>query len=90
MEEQLVLASTPADGVRVLALNRPSKRNALSQELINVFLEQLNTVSKDDGVRVIVITGSSSFFCGTVPCPTHTHTHTLYGYPWVNPHATGV
>jgi hypothetical protein len=94
MEAQLVLASTPADGVRVLALNRPSKRNALSQELITVFLEQLNTASRDDGVRVIVITGSSSFFCGTVPCPnhTHTHTHTLYGYPypWVNPHATGV
>ncbi|KAF5560004.1 enoyl hydratase [Fusarium napiforme] len=63
MEEQLVLTSTPADGVRVLALNRPSKRNALSQELITVFLEQLNTASRDDGVRVIVITGSSSFFC---------------------------
>ncbi|KNB09407.1 enoyl-CoA hydratase [Fusarium oxysporum f. sp. lycopersici 4287] len=63
MDEQLVLASTPADGVRVLALNRPSKRNALSQELITVFLEQLNTASRDDGVRVIVITGSSSFFC---------------------------
>ncbi|KAI1034209.1 hypothetical protein LB503_012450 [Fusarium chuoi] len=63
MEEQLVLASTPAEGVRVLALNRPSKRNALSQELITVFLEQLNTASRDNGVRVIVITGSSSFFC---------------------------
>ncbi|EWZ32737.1 enoyl-CoA hydratase [Fusarium oxysporum f. sp. lycopersici MN25] len=63
MDEQLVLASTPADGVRVLALNRPSKRNALSQELITVFLEQLNTASRDDGVRVIVITSSSSFFC---------------------------
>ncbi|KAF5644957.1 enoyl hydratase [Fusarium sp. NRRL 25303] len=86
MEEQLVLASTPAEGVRVLALNRPSKRNALSQELITVFLEQLNTASSDDGVRVIVITGSSSFFCGNVPCPTHTHNHTPY--PWVNPHAT--
>jgi enoyl-CoA hydratase len=69
MDEQLVLASTPAGGVRVLALNRPSKRNALSQELITVFLEQLNTASRDDGVRVIVITGSSSFFCGTVPYP---------------------
>ncbi|VTT57918.1 unnamed protein product [Fusarium fujikuroi] len=80
MEEQLVLASTPADGVRVLALNRPSKRNALSQELITVFLEQLNTASSDDGVRVIVITGSSSFFCGNVPCPTHTHNH-MYSVP---------
>ncbi|KAM0397072.1 hypothetical protein ACHAQC_004605 [Fusarium culmorum] len=63
MDQQLILPSTPADGVRVLALNRPSKRNALSQELITVFLEQLKTASQDDGVRVIVITGSSTFFC---------------------------
>ncbi|KAG4257844.1 enoyl-CoA hydratase [Fusarium proliferatum] len=91
MEEQLVLASTPADGVRVLALNRPSKRNALSQELITVFLEQLNTASSDDGVRVIVITGSSSFFCGNVPCPTHTHYH-MYSVPMGEStrHATGL
>ncbi|KAG8672339.1 hypothetical protein FPOAC2_05722 [Fusarium poae] len=63
MDHQLILPSTPADGVRVLALNRPSKRNALSQELITVFLEQLKAASMDDGVRVIVITGSSTFFC---------------------------
>jgi enoyl-CoA hydratase len=63
MDNQLILPSTPADGVRVLALNRPSKRNALSQELITVFLEQLKAASRDDGVRVIVITGSSTFFC---------------------------
>ncbi|KAH7233600.1 ClpP/crotonase-like domain-containing protein [Fusarium tricinctum] len=63
MSESLIVASTPLEGVRVLALNRPSKRNALSQELITVFLEQLKTASRDDGVRVIVITGSSTFFC---------------------------
>ncbi|CEI61744.1 hypothetical protein FVEN_g2806 [Fusarium venenatum] len=63
MDHQLILPSAPADGVRVLALNRPSKRNALSQELITVFLEQLKAASRDDGVRVIVITGSSTFFC---------------------------
>ncbi|KIL87344.1 hypothetical protein FAVG1_09048 [Fusarium avenaceum] len=63
MSDSLIVASTPAEGVRVLALNRPSKRNALSQELITVFLEQLTTASRDDGVRVIVITGSSTFFC---------------------------
>ncbi|KAG7103925.1 enoyl-CoA hydratase like protein [Verticillium longisporum] len=59
----VVLASTPADGVRVLALNRPSKRNALSQELIDVFLGHLRAASADDSVRVIIVTGSSSFFC---------------------------
>ncbi|EGY16546.1 enoyl-CoA hydratase/isomerase family protein [Verticillium dahliae VdLs.17] len=63
MTPAVVLASTPADGVRVLALNRPSKRNALSQELIDVFLGHLRAASADDSVRVIIVTGSSSFFC---------------------------
>lgn len=63
MSEDLVIASTPVDGVRVLAFNRPTKRNALSQQLITVFLEQLQEASRDSGVRVIVVTGSKSFFC---------------------------
>ncbi|KAI1071011.1 hypothetical protein LB507_010953 [Fusarium sp. FIESC RH6] len=63
MTDQLILPSTPAAGVRVLALNRPSKRNALSQDLITVFLEHLHSAANDDGVRVIVITGSTTFFC---------------------------
>ncbi|RBR26961.1 uncharacterized protein FIESC28_00229 [Fusarium coffeatum] len=63
MTDQLILPSTPAAGVRVLALNRPSKRNALSQDLIAVFLEHLRSAANDDGVRVIVITGSTTFFC---------------------------
>lgn len=67
MSETLVTASTPVDGVRVLAFNRPGKRNALSQELISEFLEKLATASSETTVRVIVITGSSSFFCGEQP-----------------------
>lgn len=62
--ESLVVSSTPAEGVQLLALNRISKRNALSQELIRVFLDRLAAASMDDSVRVIVVTGSTSFFCG--------------------------
>lgn len=64
MSETLVTASTPVDGVRVLAFNRPSKRNALSQELIGEFLEKIAEAQADSAVRAIVVTGSSSFFCG--------------------------
>ncbi|KAF4120889.1 enoyl-CoA hydratase [Geosmithia morbida] len=63
MGEELVIASTPADGVRVLALNRPTKRNALSQQLIVDLLALLHAASSDDSVRAIVITGSRTFFC---------------------------
>lgn len=74
MSEQLVIESTPKDGVRVLALNRPTKRNALSQDLIVDLLAKLHAASSDDAVRAIVITGSTTFFCGqssiqSLPCP---------------------
>lgn len=62
--ESLIIASSPAEGVQVLAFNRPSKRNALSHELIRQLLEALDAASKDDTVRVVVLTGGNSFFCG--------------------------
>lgn len=65
--ETFINASSPAEGVRVLAFNRPSKRNALSHELIRQLLEHLDQASKDDNVRVVVVTGSNTFFCGTSP-----------------------
>ncbi|KAL6865502.1 hypothetical protein ACO1O0_001596 [Amphichorda felina] len=63
MNETLVAISNPAEGVRVLAFNRPTKRNALSQELIDDFLEKLAVASSDQSVRAVVVTGSSTFFC---------------------------
>lgn len=62
MADELVLATTPAEGVRVLTFNRPAKRNALSQELITVFLHHLSEASRDKAVRAIVVTGSGAFF----------------------------
>ncbi|KAI5465053.1 ClpP/crotonase-like domain-containing protein [Mariannaea sp. PMI_226] len=62
MSQELILESTPADGVRVLAFNRPSNRNALSEEMISVFLEKLSLAAEDKAVRAIIITGSKMFF----------------------------
>lgn len=61
----LVLTTTPTARVRVLTLNRPEKRNALSQALIQEFLQALSKASADPEVKVIVITGGPSFFSGT-------------------------
>jgi enoyl-CoA hydratase len=63
------LESTPAQGVRVLAFNRPTKLNALSQELIREFLDKLSTAAADARIKTIVVTGSSSFFCGRSRSP---------------------
>lgn len=46
-----------------LILNRPKKRNALSLKLMYEITEQLNILSKDEDVRVIVIKGNGSDFC---------------------------
>jgi enoyl-CoA hydratase len=59
-----ILRSEPAEHVRVLAINRPEKYNALSQEIIDQLLEELGDASNDANVRAIVVTGTDSVFCG--------------------------
>ncbi|KAL2830518.1 ClpP/crotonase-like domain-containing protein [Aspergillus cavernicola] len=58
----LILVSTPLPGIRVCTLNRPTKRNALSQDLINQLLLQLKLASEDQDICSVIITGSGSFF----------------------------
>ncbi|KAG5989436.1 hypothetical protein E4U54_004337 [Claviceps lovelessii] len=55
----LVQVASPAEGVVVITLNRPEKRNAMSQELIDKFLLELKNASIDSTVKVIVITGNA-------------------------------
>lgn len=61
---KLIHTSSLVEGVRVIAFNRPQKRNALSAELLNEFLDALSTASKDPAVKVIVLTGTGGFFSG--------------------------
>src|ERR1041385_5402610 len=51
------------DGVARVRLNRPEKRNALNDELINDLKTVLRRAHDDDAVRVIVLTGTGSDFC---------------------------
>lgn len=64
VSEQLVVASDPAPHVRLLTLNRPSKRNALSQDTIKELLAHLSAAGNEKGVRVAIIAGAGSFFSG--------------------------
>jgi enoyl-CoA hydratase len=43
-------------------LNRPAKRNALSQGLIDELLLQLKISADDDDIHAIIVTGSGAFF----------------------------
>ena len=51
------------DGVRVLTLNRPEKRNALDTALTRALLEALRATDEDDDVRAVVLTGAGPAFC---------------------------
>ncbi|KAJ6444926.1 crotonase, core [Purpureocillium lavendulum] len=59
----LVQATSPTDGVRLVTLNRPGKRNALSGQLIAELLGALSAASTDPGVKAVIITGNGPFFC---------------------------
>ncbi|KUR71859.1 enoyl-CoA hydratase [Novosphingobium fuchskuhlense] len=58
----LVLIDTPQAGVRRLTLNRPEKRNALSNALRAELFAALEAADKDADVRVIILRGAGSCF----------------------------
>jgi enoyl-CoA hydratase/carnithine racemase len=62
-DDDLVLYSVDEDGVAVLTLNRPERRNAWSIEMERRFYELLDAAAKDPEVRVVVITGAGRAFC---------------------------
>lgn len=58
-----VLASGPDDnGIAVVTLNRPEKKNALSIALREEAVALLDRLSNDDALKVLVITGSGGCF----------------------------
>jgi enoyl-CoA hydratase len=61
-EEALILADDPAPNVRRLTLNRPAKRNALSNALRGDMFAALEAADRDPEVRVVVIRGAGTCF----------------------------
>lgn len=60
--QALVLVDDPVEHVRRLTLNRPGKRNALSNALRGELFAQLRAADADPTVRVVVIRGAGSCF----------------------------
>jgi enoyl-CoA hydratase len=63
MTEPLVLADDPRPLVRRLTLNRPEKRNAMSNSLRRVLFDELRRADQDHDVSVIVLRGAGPSFC---------------------------
>jgi 2-(1,2-epoxy-1,2-dihydrophenyl)acetyl-CoA isomerase len=57
------LLGTVEDGVAVLTMNRPDRRNALSLPMIDGLARALAAVEVDDEVGCVVLTGAGGAFC---------------------------
>lgn len=57
-----VISSVEGSVVRI-TLNRPEKKNALNDELLNALKQALIQSTEDRGTRCVVITGAGSDFC---------------------------
>jgi enoyl-CoA hydratase len=62
MAEPLVLLDDPAPFVRRLTLNRPEKRNPLSNALRGELFAALDAADRDDTVRVTILRGAGPCF----------------------------
>jgi enoyl-CoA hydratase/carnithine racemase len=51
------------DGVLLLTLNRPKRKNALDAGLFSAIAQVLDDARQDDSVRVVVLTGAENNFC---------------------------
>ena len=59
----LVLLEHPRPGIAQITLNRPERMNAMSFELMVPLREAFESVTHDNSVRVVVLTGAGRAFC---------------------------
>ena len=62
MDYSLIQMTTTA-GIATIALNRPEKRNAMSDAMRSEFIHALEHVTADKAIRALVLTGNGKGFC---------------------------
>jgi len=65
MTDQHVLIAAD-NGIGRIVLDRPDKRNALTHAMMTAILHALDGFSRDDAVRVVLLTARGSSFCSGV------------------------
>lgn len=61
MSDRVLLDMT--DGIAVITLNDPQKRNALSDEMVSALIAAVDTCEAHDDVGAVVLTGAGKGFC---------------------------
>ena len=65
-DRSTVKVGRPADGVALVRIDRPKKRNALDLDTMAALLDTLEGLDRDESVRCIVITGTRDVFSAGV------------------------
>lgn len=63
MTDTLIDLSVSAGGIATITLNRPDKRNAMSDAMRAQFAQALERVAGDKAIRALVLTGAGKGFC---------------------------
>lgn len=69
VELETVFYETPADGVVLLTLNRPSQGNAVVPQLVDDILDALKVIERNFDYRCVVLTGAGKVFCAGADLP---------------------
>lgn len=54
------------EGTAVITLNRPERRNSINRELLSGLYDSIDEVSRNDEIRVAIITGNGKSFCSGI------------------------
>src|SRR5438094_10672650 len=63
MEADSAIIYQVQERIARITLNRPAKRNALNDELIQSLKSALRSADNDESVRVVVLSGAGADFC---------------------------
>ena len=66
---------TVTSGIATLTLNRPDKRNAMSDGMRSEFIHALESVTADKAIRALVLTGAGKGFCAGGDISWHAKAH---------------
>src|ERR1041384_1973425 len=63
MNASLITTEQREEGITILTLNRPAKRNALNALLMETCSEALEALAQDKSQRVVILRGEGPVFC---------------------------
>jgi len=63
MKEYETIVISKAENIATIKLNRPERRNAISDKMGEELLLALDGVERDDEARVVILTGEGTAFC---------------------------